>query len=199
MKRIYLIRHGEIPGHTPRRFIGQTDYHLTTTGRKQLTRLADYLQYTNINHYFCSPLSRCVESCTLLCSPRQRSFTQIPDLQEIKLGAWEGLTVEEVRRQFPGHYERRGKDLVHFRPEGGESFFDLQQRAWPAFQQIARSTQGTIAIISHAGVNRVILCMIRDLGLHKLFTIDQDYGCMNIIYSERSDYRLETTNFLPPP
>ncbi|UCG65149.1 MAG: histidine phosphatase family protein, partial [Deltaproteobacteria bacterium] len=38
-----------------------------------------------------------------------------------------------------------------------------------------------ILILGHKGVNRVILCHILDMDLSKVFSFEQDYGCLNII------------------
>jgi probable phosphoglycerate mutase len=60
------------------------------------------------------------------------SVQQVEPFKEINLGAWEGLTVDEVRFRFPGEYEQRGRDMEFFRPESGESFADLAVRSYPA-------------------------------------------------------------------
>ena len=47
-------------------------------------------------------------------------------------------------------------DLADFRPPGGESFRDLQQRVLPQIARIAEETAGTACIVTHAGVIRVL-------------------------------------------
>ena len=76
-------------------------------------------------------------------------------------------------------YEKRGSNIDVFIPPGGESFEQLQKRAMTAFEYIAQSTTGNILIISHTGVNRVILSKLLDFPLKDIFKIDQPYGCIN--------------------
>ncbi len=47
----------------------------------------------------------------------------------------------------------------------------------------ANSVQEThdMALVAHAGVNRVILCDALSLPLKNIFRLDQNYGCLNII------------------
>lgn len=196
MSTVYLIRHGEISQARPRRFIGRQDLPLTDKGREQMARLAEYLATRSIARMLTSPLARCVESAAILCTRlRLDGFEEAPGLCEIGLGAWEDLTVDQVRRDFPGDFEARGRDLTGFRPPGGESFADLLGRAWPVFQSVATEKDERVAIVAHAGVNRVLLCHILEMELGNLFRLGQDYGCVNTVRHDTSGYRVENINF----
>jgi probable phosphoglycerate mutase len=118
----------------------------------------------------------------------------VPDLREIDLGAWEGLTVDEVRERFPGRYEARGRNLAGFRPPGGESFADVQRRAWPAFEAATAEMDEPLAIVAHGGVNRVLLCRILGMPLENLFRLEQHYACINILHAGRDEFRVAVMN-----
>ena len=195
MTKIFLIRHGEISPFTPRRFIGQTDVMLTDHGREQMFQLSEYLKSFPADRFVCSPLGRCLESCDILTAGSE--YEIIKDFKEISLGEWDGLTVEEVKKRFPGSYENRGADMGYFRPEGGESFSDLQQRSWPVFDAIARGGDRLVVIVAHAGVNRVLLCRLLGMPLENLFRIEQQYGCLNVINYYDETYRLMSMNWCP--
>lgn len=191
---IYLIRHGEIAGAKPRRFIGRTDLSMTDRGRKQITRTAEFLAWKNICRIICSPLKRCQESAAILDKYLQLGIETEENFTEIDLGSWEGLTVNEVQKQFTGQYEERGKDIVHFKPQNGESFKDLSDRVWPAFSSLDLSDGKRIAIVAHSGVNRVILCRLLGMPLAHLFRFDQSYGCCNTILFKKGEYCLTGLN-----
>ena len=82
------------------------------------------------------------------------SVQQVESFNEINLGAWEGLTVNEVRRRFPGEYDERGRD---------RNFF------------------GPLLVVAHAGVNRVLLSRLQQRPLRQLLEIPQDY-CGSLLY-----------------
>ncbi|MDK9706213.1 MAG: histidine phosphatase family protein [Desulforhopalus sp.] len=194
MTTIYLIRHGEITQERPRRFVGQKDLPLTEQGLEQASSLADFLAAQAIDRVACSPLSRCRETARII-GQRLGVVPQIfPDLREIALGAWEGLSVAEVKVRFPGCYEARGTNLAGFRPMGGESFVDLHRRVWPVFESIALGGEERMAIIAHAGVNRVILCRILRIAFKNLLGLDQDYGCLNTIHHDGKGYSVTAVN-----
>jgi len=197
MTTIYLLRHGEIPSWTPRRFLGRTDLPLTDNGRRQMEVMARFLKSRAIGTIVCSPLQRCRESAQILASTVDCELEVISELAELDLGEWEGLTVEEVRQRFPGDYEARGLDLANYRPAGGESFADLLERVWLPFTAIGASGNLPVAVVAHAGVNRVLLCRLLGMPLANLFRLEQSYGCCNVVHAEEGDYRVEAINLRP--
>ena len=197
MTTIYLLRHGEITQNTPRRFIGQQDLPLTARGQEQILHAARYLADKNIQKLWCSPLSRCVLSAKIIGQVLDLEAQLVPDLREISLGAWEGLTQEEVKARFPGQFEARGQDLTHFRPQGGESFADVHKRAWQAWTEINQDKSSTMAIVAHSGVNRVILCQILGLPLENLFRFDLDYASITTLGEKEGNFVVQNLNYLP--
>jgi probable phosphoglycerate mutase len=180
-KQIYLLRHGQIEQSEPRRFVGQQDLPLTCAGQAQALRMAQILETVRFSRIFSSPLSRAVQTASCIAARQIQPVVSIPDLAEISLGQWDGLTVEEVRQRFPGQYEERGRAIASFRPPGGESFNDLAQRAVPCFTGLVENNPGPLLIVAHAGINRVLLSRIQGLPLAELLCISQDYCCLNII------------------
>jgi len=196
MSTLYLIRHGAIAADSAHhRFIGRLDIPLAPLGREQMQRLAAQPRLQSIGQVLSSPLGRCRESADILtaaigCGPARI----VADLAEIDLGLWEGLSKSEVETRFPGQFAARGKDLAGFRPEGGESFADLQQRCWPVLEQAADCTIEHVALVTHAGVIRVLLCRILGMPLARMFSLQQDYGCCNILQFKRKDGLVQGLN-----
>lgn len=199
MSTVYLIRHGDIAMHSGQhRFVGQMDLALSEQGRERMRMLAGHPALQGIERMLSGPLLRCRESAAIL-SARLRCGTAdvVPEFTEIALGEWEGLTPVEVENRFPGEYAARGNDLAGFRPVKGESFADLQHRAWPAFEQAAHCGVERLAIVAHAGINRVLLCTVLGIPLANLFRLKQDYGCCNIVHCNGMEYCLQSLNIGP--
>ena len=194
MNEVYLVRHGEITQSSPRRFVGQADLPLTDRGREQVAAVARFLTGRGVARLICSPLSRCVESAGIIGLTLGLVPETVPDLREIALGSWEGLTVDEVRERFPGRYEARGRNMAGFRPPGGESFADVQRRAWTAFEEATADLDEPLAIVAHGGVNRVLLCRILGMPLENLFRLGQDYACINILHADGDSFHLKVMN-----
>ncbi len=193
---IYLIRHGAVQTQgTGKRFIGQLDLPLSHKGVEQIQELENELWSAQLSAIFCSDLKRSLETAAILSGIRDHfAPAPRPELREISLGQWDGLTFEEVRTRYPNEFEERGRDMVHYRPPGGESFLDCTKRVIPAFFDILHATRGNILIAGHAGVNRIILCQVSGLSLDQLFDMDQDYGCLNVIHNSGGIFTLKTLN-----
>lgn len=191
---IYLLRHGDSSQDKIKRYIGQADLPLNAVGRAQASRWQRELAHVSLERIFCSDLSRSLETARIITKGRNEPVRPLHKLREINLGAWDGLSFADVQRLYPSEYERRGADMVTYRPPGGECFADLAARVVPLFVEIAHGLSGNLLIVGHAGVNMVIICHILGMPLENLFRIRQDYGCMSIIDFDGNSMRLRKMN-----
>lgn len=194
---LYLVRHGDSRRDEVKRYIGQCDPPLNPRGRDQARFLNRQLAHVDFRRIYCSDLLRCQQTARIVAGVQGRGLRPVKALREIALGSWDGHPVREIHRRFPGEYERRGANIVDYRPPGGESFRDLQARVLPAFLDVMQRETGPILMIGHAGVNRIILCHVLQQPLEKLFDIRQSYGCVNIIERDRDRFSLRALN-VPP-
>ena len=188
--RIYLIRHGQVKGYENFPVYGQTDVDLTAVGVVQMEQMADRLSLTEPKAIYSSDLKRSAIGARLIARHHDVPLYFQPELREIDFGDWEGLTLSEIRRDFPEELEKRQKDLISYKaPGNGESVAALSERVEAVFERIrAEQKGGDIIITAHGAVNRVILCKALGLDLDRMFNIHQGYGCLNII-----DYFTEST------
>ena len=179
---IYLLRHGRIQNSgEQRRYIGQLDVPLDPEGIRQAERLRERLAPVEFQKIFCSDLERSRETARILAGANAGEVVVCPELREIHLGEWEGMSFAEVVRRFPEKFEARGRDIAYYRIAGGESFADCAQRMLPAYQKIVAEKADPVAIVGHAGVNRLILCHLLGMPIANLFRIVQDFACVNVI------------------
>ncbi|MBM3301402.1 MAG: histidine phosphatase family protein, partial [Deltaproteobacteria bacterium] len=146
---------------------------------------------------YCSDLVRARQTADILADGTNRWVNVRPAIREINLGQWDGLTAEEVRAGFPGEWEKRGQDIATYRPLRGESFADLAGRVIPAFEQISGQSENRIAVVGHAGVNRVILCHVLGMPIEYVFRLRQDYGALNIIEGSVGSLQVGLMNLKP--
>ncbi len=181
IKTLYLARHGEIDTGNKKRYIGQTDLPLNEVGRVQAARLRDELAGIKLSRVFCSDLARSVSTASIICEEQGLKPVIVRDLREIDMGSWDGLTFEEVCRLYPGEFERRGDDIINYLPPGGESFARCAARVLSVLDEILASARGSILIVGHKGVNRIIISRAKGIPLEEMFEIPQEYGCLEQI------------------
>lgn len=185
---ISLIRHGEIIKPLPDSLIGQTDVPLSDLGQENIDALGKKLSSKRFNSIFHSPLSRCKQSAEIINKYQQTELIPLDFLKEISLGDWDGLSKQYIKNTFPNEFRTRGENITTYTPPHGESFMDLQTRVYPNFLNLIKTCQAygysKIAIVAHAGVNRVIIAKITNTDLSDLFSIQQDYGSITTIICE---------------
>ena len=120
--------------------------------------------------------------------------TFLEQLREINMGDWDGLTFDEVKSKYAEDYKKRGENIGEFIPRNGESFLQCQNRAVAVFRHIINSTEGNIAICSHSGFIRTLLCNILNKDLTDMFNIKLNYGCINIIIVDENNIIIEDVN-----
>ncbi len=195
-RKIYLLRHGKIRlEDDQRRYIGQLDLPLSDEGEKQAVWLQKALDPAAIGAVYCSDLVRSRRTAEIVAGPKGIPVTALRALREISLGEWEGLSFADITRRFPDEFKARGADIGYYRVPGGESFADCSLRVIAAFRDILGAAQGDLAIVGHAGVNRVLLGHILGMPVTNVFRIAQNYGCINIIQCGGAGHQLKLVNY----
>ncbi len=181
--KVYLIRHGQVVGHENFPVCGHTDIGLTDVGIMQMKQMAERLRLVELGGIYSSDLQRASIGAQIIATHHNVPIHSIEKMREMHFGDWEGMTLSEIRSNFPEELDRRQKDIVNFAaPGNGESVAVFSKRIMEAFENIlSRHESGNIAIVAHGAVNRVILSHALSLDLSKIFHIQQDYGCLNII------------------
>jgi alpha-ribazole phosphatase len=198
MRTIYLMRHcSPVRLAGGKRYLGQSDPPLCREGICQAQQWRLFFHAIRITAIYCSDLLRSHHTARIVFGAHDPPILPLAELREVHLGQWEGRLFAEVRQTDPQNYALRGKDPAGHRPPGGESFQDLQDRVVPAFRRIVATTTGDVAIVCHAGVNRVLLCLLLEIPLMHLFRLGQDHGGLNIIQMRKDTYRVRAIN-MPP-
>ncbi len=183
MNRLYMVRHGQVAGYEQFPVYGQTDVDMTEVGIVQMEHLAERLRLVSLGAIYSSDLKRSVKGARIIARYHDAPLYVRPELREMNLGAWEGLTLSELRERYPGELEKRKADLVNYQiPGEGETISRLSKRIMTCFQNILNEHKGNdILLVGHGGVNRIILCNALGLDLTRMYNIQQDYGCLNTI------------------
>lgn len=180
--RILLFRHGETANSKEVCFNGHYDVGLSKRGQKQFQHWADILKQETFNAVYSSDLQRTRNSAQFIGQQHGLEPVSYFELRELSFGTWEGMSVAEVERTYPGQMKERMESVATFQADGGETYSQLQARVIPKFEEIvSRHPNDKIAIVCHGGVNRVILAHLLGIPIDKIFRIHQDYAALNVI------------------
>ena len=202
MTTLYLVRHGQTQWNAIGRYQGWKDSPLTALGRQQAAANGDLLRREGVDRIVASPLGRTRQTTQIIVdrierdpierdpidrdsverSPVECDPIEFDDrLREVNVGDWGGMTLDDVRAQYPAQWEARSADPIGHRPPNGENRMELQQRVAPLIDEIIAAGVDRIAIVSHGITTRVILNHLLRLTVDEqlAFTVPNDcvYRC----------------------
>lgn len=160
MRRCYLIRHAQTAWNFENRLQGHTDLSLSPAGRAQAERLGHAFAHRPISSLATSCLARSRETAhAILAGNGHRVQVEVePGLEEMHLGAWEGLTPEEIDGRYEGAYARWARRATAFEIPGAEPHAAFRERVRQAAARlIARMGEGEHVVVSHGGVIAALL------------------------------------------
>jgi alpha-ribazole phosphatase/probable phosphoglycerate mutase len=182
MTRFWLIRHGEPAEEARHRCYGSLDVGLSQKGCAQMQQVAEYLKPDSIAAIYTSPRSRAQESARVLAAAQSCPIEMVDDLREIDFGDFEGFAYDEIATRYPDLYRQWMERPTEVRFPNGESFSEMRTRVLRAFDAIRTAREGqTAAIVSHGGVNRILLAWALQMPDASLFRIAQGYAAINLL------------------
>jgi alpha-ribazole phosphatase len=152
---LLLARHGETDWNRARRWQGHADRPLTARGRMQAADLAARLADIPLDAVYSSDLRRARETAEPVATTHGLKLVQLPELREVNVGSWQGLTRDEAEIRFPAGFERWREGGTGW--DDGESYGEMSARILAAVEGIANEHRGGRAlIVTHGGPIRAI-------------------------------------------
>jgi probable phosphoglycerate mutase len=170
---VLLTRHGHTDRSDPEQYLGQHIHaSLTERGRADAAGLTDRLQGVRLDRIISSPLGRAVETAQILAGRLAAAVEVDERLTELDYGAWEGLTVEEIDRRFPGERELYDADPSIHRVGGGESGLAVAARVGDFMESLVgwweeeqEAAERTCLLVGHSSLNRILLAVAMGVPL----------------------------------
>jgi probable phosphoglycerate mutase len=181
--RLYLVRHGATQLSAEDRFAGAVDVKLSEEGKFQAGQLAQRLADDSIAAVYCSPLTRTVQTATILADVHQLPLLHEEGLREIHHGHWEGMRRADVESQFPEEYAAWEEDPFTFAPQGGEAGVNVIARALPVIRRIVLEHRGrNVIVVSHKATLRLLISSLLGFDARGYRDrLDQSPACLNVL------------------
>jgi len=152
---IYISRHGETEKNRQGLLLGQNDVGLNETGINQAHELGKKMKDLNIDFIISSSMTRAKQTAEIVNSYINKMIIIEPRLIERNIGAYDGLTLEEVQEKYQKGYT--SEMAYNKTPPGGESSQEVQRRVFAALDDIKKKYPNkNILIITHSFIIRMI-------------------------------------------
>jgi ribonuclease H / adenosylcobalamin/alpha-ribazole phosphatase len=150
---VYLVRHGETPLTPHRKFSGDGPLNpaLTAKGLMEAELVA-------------AEISKIAPDILIVIKD--------PTWIECSFGVWDGLSIEEVRQQYPVEYAQWLGSTSYAPPEG-ESYESAQARAIQGLLSLVGEYPGKkICVVTHNGIIKTALAAAMKVDTTAIFNID---------------------------
>lgn len=170
------MRHGQTEANLNRRLQGQSDGVLTSKGKQQAEELALHLKDMTIDRILSSDLRRAKNTAATIAKHHDIEVISMPILREWNCGELDGLPAEALKDAL----DQFNQPLSDFRPEGGETLREVQQRAVTFLQDVQSKYMGlNVLVCSHGDFIRMLMSLLMRIEIEEANTIHLD----NVSYS----------------
>lgn len=158
---ITLLRHGESVGNAENRLQGHIDFPLSEAGREQARKLAERWKAEGVkfDSTITSPLLRAFETAQIISEALGiPNFETDPLWMERDMGLHAGMTIDEIRAQFP---EPEFLNPYQSWSEQGESNWQLYLRGGQALHKLLQRPPARYLVVAHGAIlNKVIYSIL---------------------------------------
>jgi probable phosphoglycerate mutase len=170
---LLLLRHGSTPLTPEKRLSGIGDPELSALGYDQATAAAKRFAATGgVDAVVSSPATRAKQTARAVADALNLSVRVEYDLHEMDFGAWEGLTMAEVRDRWPRELDAWLADAAVAPPEG-ESRQAAAARACRARDRLLeRYRRRTVLVVTHVTPIKALICDALAAPLDAMFRME---------------------------
>jgi broad specificity phosphatase PhoE len=180
MAELILARHGETVWNVEKIYRGRTDVNLDEVGIKQAELLGEYLSNWEVEAIYSSPLRRAIYTANIIARYQKIAVQVTHGLIDFDYGEWQSLPEQEVKRLYPTLHNEWHNNPHKVKMPGGESLEDVKRRAVEVVNDILSKYQGSVVLVSHRVVNKVLICSLLGLDNSYFWNIKQDVGGITI-------------------
>ena len=171
MLNIILLRHSQVIEKYQGKYNGHIDIALSLTGKKEAKSRALELKHITFDKVYCSDLKRARETLDAFDLAVKPIFTN--QLREKSWGIDEGKSFQEI--------ESRGIKYQNFEQWlselDGEDITLYQERIKKYFYEIIfKQNVENILVVTHSGVIKTILGILKNISLEEAFSISLSYS-----------------------
>ena len=161
MSEILFIRHAETD--MAGTFCGHSDPEINARGQEQISELIDRIRQESIDIVYTSDLRRAVTTASAIAAAFGVECHVRAALREISFGRWEGLSWTEIEQRDAVYARRWVAEYPMLPAPDGEVFRHFEHRVLNEVEFLsAMAKTKNIAVVTHAGVLRTVLCALNN-------------------------------------
>lgn len=182
--KIALVRHGEVDNAYLGCYNGHIDIGLSERGRDQAKALAEAFRGHAFDAVYCSDLLRARQTLAPFSLDVAPVYTE--KLREKSWGRHEGMNFEAIVQRDGLVYENFEQWLNALDGEPIDTFIGRVCRFF--LEELASKPHQEVLVMTHAGVVRVLMHLLKGLSLQEAFSVDFPYSAHTMLESDRWEF-----------
>ena len=185
MVQIILIRPGSTDYDLQSRIQGTLEMPLCEAGQKEVNKLVEALRAYLPKAIYSSPSKSAEETAGIIGTSLKLKPKTLEPLQNINLGLWQGLLVDEVRRKQSKVYKQWQEHPETVHPPDGETLADALARVEEALEKLARKHKnGVVALVVPEPLASIIRQRVDGKELGDLWKAANGCGRIDVLQLE---------------
>lgn len=167
MSTVILVRPGCTDFDERKRIQGALDLPLNQRGQTQLTRLLDALRSLPLEQILTGPSEPARSTAAQLAETLDVPLRESRELRNMDFGLWQGLSLDDMRRRFPGALRLLEESPGSVHPPEGEAVQAVLERLQAALKKPLRKYD-TFVIVASEPLAALLRAVLRDAPLEDL-------------------------------
>ena len=190
---IYLIRHGRQDSA-----LCNVNVSLSEEGKRQAELTGERLLKYNIEAVYSSDLIRAVETADIINKYILKERVIDERLREIDYGLLTGLSNSQLKSEHGDFLDKRAKMEEDMCYPGGECSREVFERAFEVIKEISSKNYENVAVVTHGGVIRALMCGIIGAPFSKTLVVGrqiENCSISEILYDRQMNtFHIERIN-----
>ena len=193
-----MMRHGEAENNVRHILAGrELEYHLTETGKKQVTSTANSLKSIPIDAIYTSPVVRTVETAEIVSETVGVDYEVDERLIETDMGSIVGMGYNDALEKYGNIFLGFYRDDPMLKNLKVERFSAIKERVDSMLDYVAEKHPDTnVLLVTHLDPIKAAITRILDLKAESLFNTAIKNASLTILRHGSSDYSLIAFNVM---
>ncbi len=144
---------------------------LSELGVEEMENLTKYFKARGVKNdvIYTSPSIRTVQSAMMVAKVFKKDYVIVDELKTRECGKWNGLTYDQIEKEYPGGFYKILSDPNDKTAAGAESSIEFIERIKKVINEIVEQNTGNrIIIVTHPEVIQAAICAALEIAPEKM-------------------------------
>lgn len=182
MLEVVLIRPGATDYDKSHRIQGTLNIPLNADGTREVARTIDEMRSRGLEVIYSSDSEPANQTAEALAKGLGVKLKRLDNMQNLDMGLWQGMLVEEIKRKQPKIYRQWQERPESVCPPEGEMLEQARERAHTCLKRLFKKHRdGRVGLVVPEPMASVVACLLDQGQMGDLWKASDDHGSWEAI------------------